>query len=285
MKDKKLYLTVKDHSVSGEEFQLLYNQDLEILETFPQPNSDKLPDYYKSEDYISHTDNKRNLFEKAYQYVKRISLKRKVKLINSFSTNGKTLLDIGCGTGDFLNIAQQHNWEINGIEPDEKARNIANNKTNNSVFGTEQLLKYKSKSFDVITLWHVLEHLPKLDEHISIFKKLLKTNGVLIIAVPNYKSYDAQHYKSYWAAYDVPRHLWHFSKNSISKLAGHNNMKVIKTLPMKFDAFYVCLLSQKYKSGIMNPLKAFWVALRSNIKANRNQEYSSLIYIIKNNEN
>ena len=200
MKDKKLYLTVKDHSVSGEEFQLFYNQDLEMLETFPQPNSDNLPGYYKSEDYISHTDNKRNLFEKAYQYVKLVSLKRKVKLINSFSSNGKTLLDIGCGTGDFLNAAHQNNWEINGIEPNEKARNIANNKTNNSVFGTEQLLNYKSKSFDVITLWHVLEHLPKLDKQISIFKKLLKSNGVLIIAVPNYKSYDAQYYKSFWAA-------------------------------------------------------------------------------------
>lgn len=285
MKEKKLYLTVKDHSVSGEEFQLFYNQDLEMLETFPQPTSDKLPSYYKSEDYISHTDNKRNLFEKAYHIVKRVSLKRKVKLINSFQLNGNTLLDIGCGTGDFLNAAQQKNWEINGIEPNEKARNIANKKTKNSVFATEQLLEYKPKSFDVITLWHVLEHLPNLEEHFSIFKKLLKSNGVLIIAVPNYNSYDAQHYKKDWAAYDVPRHLWHFSKTSILKLADCNNMKVHETLPMKFDAFYVCLLSEKYKSGIMNPFKAFWVALRSNLKASRNQEYSSLIYIIKNAEN
>lgn len=285
MKEKKLYLTVKDHSVSGEEFQLFYNQDLEMLETFPQPTSDKLPSYYKSEDYISHTDNKRNLFEKAYHIVKRVSLKRKVKLINSFQLNGNTLLDIGCGTGDFLNATQQKNWEINGIEPNEKARNIANKKTKNSVFATEQLLEYKPKSFDVITLWHVLEHLPNLEEHFSIFKKLLKSNGVLIIAVPNYNSYDAQHYKKDWAAYDVPRHLWHFSKTSILKLADCNNMKVHETLPMKFDAFYVCLLSEKYKSGIMNPFKAFWVALRSNLKASRNQEYSSLIYIIKNAEN
>jgi 2-polyprenyl-3-methyl-5-hydroxy-6-metoxy-1,4-benzoquinol methylase len=284
MEEKKLYLTVKDHSVSGEEFQLFYNKDFEMLETFPRPSLEKLPEYYKSEDYISHTDNKRNLFEQAYHFVKRVSLKRKVKLINSFQLNGKTLLDIGCGTGDFLNIAQQNNWEINGIEPNEKARNIANKKTNNSVFATEQLLKYKAKSFDVITLWHVLEHLPNLEEHFSIFKNLLKPSGILIIAVPNYKSYDAQYYKSYWAAYDAPRHLWHFSKNSISKLADRNNMEVIKTLPMKFDAFYVCFLSEKYKSGFMNPLKAFWIAWRSNLKANRNQEHSSLIYIIKNKE-
>lgn len=285
MKEKKLYLTVKDHTVSGEEFQLLYNQEMEMLETFPQPSSEKLPDYYISDDYISHTDNKRNLFERVYQFVKLISLKRKLRLINSFSLNDKTLLDFGCGTGDFLKIAQQNNWKVNGIEPNEKARQIANQKANNSVSGIEQLLKYKTNSFDVITLWHVLEHLSKPEEYISIFKKLLKTNGVLIIAVPNYKSYDAQYYKNFWAAYDAPRHLWHFSKLSISKLVAGYKMKVVKTLPMKFDAFYVSLLSEKYKSRIMNPFNAFWIGWRSNIKAKRNNEYSSLIYIIKNSEN
>ena len=279
---KKLYLTVKDHTVSGEEFQLIYNEDLEILETSPQPSLEKLPDYYKSEDYISHTDNKRNLFEKIYQLVKAISLKRKLKIINSLSHSNKTLLDIGCGTGDFLKIAKQDNWSVMGIEPNNRARTIANKKTNNLVFGNEKLQKLKPKSFDVITLWHVLEHLPDFDEQILIFKKLLKPKGILIIAVPNYKSYDAKCYQKFWAAYDAPRHLWHFSKNSISKLADQNAMKVIKILPLKFDAYYVSLLSEKYKTGIMNPFKSFWVAWLSNLKAKRNQEYSSLIYIIKN---
>lgn len=283
--EKKLYLTVKDHSVSGEEFQLLYNEDLEILETSPRPSIEKLPEYYKSEDYISHTDNKRNLFEHMYFLVKRISLKKKLRIINSYSSNGKKILDVGCGTGDFLKIAHQNNWEVTGIEPNERARKIANNKTKDKVYNTGELIKIKANSFDVITLWHVLEHLPKLDEQILIFKKLLKPDGALIIAVPNYKSFDAHYYRNFWAAYDAPRHLWHFSKNSISKLVGQKNMNVIKTLPLKFDAYYVCLLSEKYKTGFMNPLKAFWVAMRSNLKAKRNQEYSSLIYIIKNNEN
>lgn len=283
--EKKLYLKVKDYSVSGEEFQLFYNQEMEMLETHPQPSSPKFPDYYKSENYISHTDSKRNLFEKVYHFVKWISLKRKLRLINSFQSGTSDLLDVGCGTGDFLKIAQQNNWNVKGIEPNEKARKLANIKTNQSVFGNEQLLKFEPNSFDIITLWHVLEHLPKPEEHISIFKKLMRPDGVLIIAVPNFKSFDAQYYKNYWAAYDTPRHLWHFSKKSISKLAGFNKMEVIKILPMKFDSFYVCLLSEKYRSGIMNPLKAFWIACCSNFKAIKSGNYSSLIYIIKNNEN
>jgi len=282
MKDSNIFLKVKDHSVSGEEFRLVKNETFGFLETHPQPAEKNLSAYYKTEDYISHTDAKRNLLEKVYQIVRGVSLKRKLSLINSFSTEQKNLLDVGCGTGDFLQIAQNNNWQVFGIEPSEQARNIANQKTNDSVFDTKRLTKFEKQSFDVITLWHVLEHLPKLDEQIYILKNLLKENGTLVIAVPNYKSHDASHYQNFWAAYDVPRHLWHFSQSSITHLFATKNMKVVKALPMKFDAYYVSLLSEKYKSGFMNPFKAFWVGLKSNIKAKRSGEYSSLIYIIKN---
>lgn len=278
---KEIHIKVKDHSVSGENFELLFNRELEMLETFPKPSTDKLPGYYKSEDYISHTDAKRNVFEKVYHLVKRIALKRKLKLVNAVSGKGKSLLDVGCGTGDFLQVASNAGWEISGIEPNEQARDIANKKTNNSVFDTEQLSKFPSKSFDVITLWHVLEHLPELDQHLSIFKNLLKPEGALIIAVPNYKSYDAGIYKEFWAAYDAPRHLWHFSQTSLKKLGAKVNMNLINTAPMKFDAFYVSLLSEKYKSGKMNYVEGFWNGWRSNMKAKRSGEYSSLIYVFK----
>ncbi|MEH1007716.1 class I SAM-dependent methyltransferase [Winogradskyella sp. ECml5-4] len=281
-KTTRTYLTLKDHSVSKETFQLLYNKELDMLETYPQPEGEKLSEYYKSEDYISHTDTKRNLLEFAYHKVREISLKRKLKLINSFQSETKVLLDIGCGTGDFLQTALNNNWKVTGIEPNESARQIANSKTNNSVFSTEELLKLKPQSFDVITLWHVLEHLPNLEMHTALLKSLLKPNGTLVIAVPNYKSYDAEYYKNFWAAYDVPRHLWHFSKNSISKLFSKEHMALVKLLPMKFDAYYVCLLSEKYKSGVMNPIKAFWIGWQSNRKANRSKEYSSHIYVLKN---
>ncbi|MEP1489004.1 MAG: class I SAM-dependent methyltransferase [Algibacter sp.] len=278
-----IHLKVKDFSVSGEEFELIENSEYGFLETTPQPSSDKLPEYYKSEDYISHTDSQRNLFEKVYHLVRKISLKKKLSLINSYSEKSKNLLDVGSGTGDFLQIAQQNNWTVSGIEPNEEARGIANKKTNDSVFETEQLLKFKENSFDVITLWHVLEHLPNLEDHIKTFKKLLKPNGTLIIAVPNYKSFDAKHYKNFWAALDVPRHLWHFNRGAISKLVGKESMNVINIKPMLFDAFYVSLLSEKYKTGKMNPIKGFWIGLLSNIKSISTKEASSLIYSIKNN--
>ncbi|MCY1240886.1 Methyltransferase domain protein [compost metagenome] len=134
-------------------------------------------------------------------------------------------------------------------------------------------------------MWHVLEHVPNLEDQIKELKRLLKPNGSIIIAVPNFKSYDANHYKEFWAAYDVPRHLWHFSKTAIHKLFQKENIELVKILPMKFDSFYVSLLSEKYKTGKMNFVKAFFVGLKSNWKAKRNFEYSSHIYVLKSAKN
>ncbi|GGI56266.1 class I SAM-dependent methyltransferase [Winogradskyella haliclonae] len=275
------YITVKDHSVSGESFDLIPNEEQDILVTTPQPHADNLSKYYESEDYISHTDTKRNLLEHVYHLIRKRALKNKLSLINSFKTEEKTLLDIGCGTGDFLKTALEDDWKISGIEPNSDARNIANSKTGNKVFDSSKLSEFDANSFDVITLWHVLEHLPNLEEHLRIFNRLLKTNGHLIIAVPNYKCYDAEHYKSFWAAYDVPRHLWHFSQKGMKRIFEEKGLLLDKTYPMYFDSFYVSLLSEKYKSGFMNPFKAFWIGLRSNLKAKHSGEYSSLIYIFK----
>jgi 2-polyprenyl-3-methyl-5-hydroxy-6-metoxy-1,4-benzoquinol methylase len=273
---------IKDHSVSNEYFELKKNSKYGFLETTPLPDVSELVKYYETEEYISHTDSKRNLFEKVYHLVRNYAIKNKITLINKEQTKGQ-LLDIGCGTGDFLFAAKNNGWKVTGIEPNEKARNIANKKNNNSVFDNSQLNNLKENSFDVITLWHVLEHLPNLENDILIFKKLLKPSGSLIIAVPNYNSFDANYYKEFWAAYDVPRHLWHFSQNSIKSLFNNFNINLTNTLPMKFDAFYVSLLSEKYKSGKKNIFNAFYIGLRSNLKAFRSSEYSSLIYVFKNN--
>ena len=162
---------------------------------------------------------------------------------------------------------------------------IANKKTNNAVHHIGQLDYYSAQCFDVITLWHVSEHVSDLNSYISQLHKLLKDNGRLIVAVPNYKSYDAFYYKSFWAGFDVPRHLWHFSQTAISKLVRKHNMIVQETAPMIFDAYYVSLLSEKYKSGRMNPFKAFWIGWKSNVKAGKTNEYSSLIYELKHAKN
>ncbi|WP_374107995.1 class I SAM-dependent methyltransferase [Tenacibaculum aquimarinum] len=273
----KPYLTTKDYSVSKEVFELEKNEEFDMLVTIPVPKN--LSSYYESENYISHTDGKKGVFEKVYQLVKNYTLKRKLKLINSFNSEEKTILDIGAGTGDFLATCKNDNWQVLGIEPNKKAREIAASK---NITLQENISVVKNKKFDVITLWHVLEHVENLEEYIQQLKALLKENGTLIIAVPNYKSYDANHYKKYWAAFDVPRHLWHFSQTSISKLFSKENITIVKTLPMKFDSYYVSLLSERYKNGKMNPFKAFWIGFTSNRKAKKTNEYSSLIYVLKN---
>jgi len=269
---------VKDYSVSKEIFELHHNPEYDLLITFPKPSIEKLPSYYESEDYISHTDGKRSLFERIYHFIKNIALKNKVKLINAQTEKGK-LLDIGAGTGDFLVVAKNDGWLITGIEPSLKAKTIAINK---GVNFAENLSDLESNSFDVITMWHVLEHVPNLDEYILELKRLIKPTGTIIIAVPNFKSFDANFYGRHWAAFDVPRHIWHFSKTTIDKLFSEKNMKLVEVLPMKFDSFYVSLLSEKYKTGSMNFIRAFFVGLKSNLSAKKTKEYSSHIYIIKN---
>lgn len=273
------FSTVQDHSVSQEIFDLYYDSNLDMLVTHPQPSLDQLGKYYESDDYISHTDSKRTLFEKAYHIVKGIALKNKLNLINLEQSAKGAILDIGAGTGDFLAVAKQNGWSTTGIEPSPKAKSIATTKGISFVENTTDLANH---SFDVITMWHVLEHVPDLDFQIKELKRLLKPSGTLIVAVPNFKSFDAKHYGKFWAAYDVPIHFWHFSKKAIELLFAKENMKLKKVLPMKFDSFYVSLLSEKYKNGKMNFIKAFFIGLQSNLKAARTKEYSSHIYVLKN---
>lgn len=277
--NKKHFLTVKDFSVSQETFDLYHDENLDMLITHPQPALDVLGNYYESVDYISHTDSKRTLFEKAYHFVKGIALKNKLNLINTHQPLKGQILDIGAGTGDFLYVAIKDGWKTVGVEPSEKAKSIAKSKGVSFVEKTSEL---ESHTFDVITMWHVLEHVPNLEEQIKELKRLLKPSGTLIVAVPNFKSYDAKHYGQFWAAYDVPIHFWHFSKSAIHKLFEKENMLLDKLLPMKFDSYYVSLLSEKYKSGKMNYFKAIYIGMLSNWKAKQNFEYSSHIYVLKN---
>lgn len=277
--EDKSFISVKDFSVSGESFSLLLNEEYQILKTHPQPTLDKLGSYYEFEDYISHTDGKRTLFEKMYHFIKRKAIRDKVKLINSYQPVKGRILDIGAGTGDFLLECKNQNWDILGIEPNDKAKGIAVGK--GIKFG-DTIEKLESNSFDVITMWHVLEHVPDVEHQVAELKRLLKPSGTIIIAVPNFKSYDANYYKEFWAAYDVPRHLWHFSKTAIEKLFDKQNMNLEDIKPMWFDSFYVSLLSEKYKSGKMNFISGFFIGLISNVSGFFKKEFSSHIYVLKN---
>ncbi|MRI01099.1 methyltransferase domain-containing protein [Kriegella sp. EG-1] len=271
-----LFLKTKDHAVSGEEFELYHDAELDMLITRPQP--EELDQYYKSDNYISHTDASRTLTEKIYQIVKKFSLELKVRLINKYSENDKTLLDVGAGTGDFLAVAKHKGWSVFGVEPNWYARGKASEKEINLSGDLEAVMNRK---YQVITLWHVLEHLTDLENQILKMSSLLEDNGTMVIAVPNYKSYDAKYYKDFWAAYDVPRHLWHFSQDAIQRLFAKYQMEVVAKKPLFFDAFYVSLLSEKYKKSRLGFIKGVFIGLISNCLALFSKEYSSLIYIVK----
>jgi ubiquinone/menaquinone biosynthesis C-methylase UbiE len=273
-------LTVKDYLVTNEEFTLIYNSQKEMLLTNPQPEANQLSKYYESDDYISHTDNKKGIVSFLYQKVKKRALQNKLNLISSLKKDANNILDIGAGTGDFLKHIKSETRSVFGIEPNKKARALASKKGINL---EESIADFKGKTFDVITMWHVLEHVPNLEETIKKIEALLSPNGVLIIAVPNYNSFDAAYYKNYWAAFDAPRHLWHFSRNAMKKMFS-DNLIPLKTKPMIFDSFYVSLLSEKNKTGKQNLIKAFLIGLRSNISALKSKEYSSLIYCYKKRE-
>ena len=275
-----VYLKTKDHFYTQESFELQYIPEYDMLKTNPIPQN--LDDYYNHTEYISHTDQNKTFIDKIYKWIKTYSLKRKVNLINNLNCKSKNILDLGAGTGDFLKVAQSHGWSIYGVEPSKLAKEKAHKK---NVTLYNKLNELPKQKFDVITLWHVLEHIPTLEQTIIEIKAKLENEGYLIIAVPNYKSYDAKYYKQYWAAYDTPRHLWHFSKQSIRILFEDIGMKVLNIKPMLFDSFYVSLLSEKYKKGKTNYIMAFLIGLMSNIVGLFTIEYSSHIYILKNNKN
>lgn len=272
----KSYLKTKDFFLSQDEFELLYDEETDMLVTYPQPKD--LNYYYESNEYISHSDSTTTFFEKLYKLIKNHNLGKKLRLVENYVDAEKSLLDVGAGTGDFLAFAKKKAWEVEGVEPNKTAQAIANKK---GLVLHSDISLIDEKRFDVITLWHVLEHLPDLNGQIKKLTSMLKDGGTLFVAVPNYRSYDARHYGKYWAAFDVPRHLWHFSKNTITILFERNNFKLIKTKPMWFDSFYVSLLSERYKNGRKNWIKAFVIGGWSNIKGIFTKEYSSHIYILK----
>jgi ubiquinone/menaquinone biosynthesis C-methylase UbiE len=275
---------VKDHSVTGEFFTLVFDENLQCLKTTLQPSPTNLGIYYESEDYISHTDSKKNFIEKLYHAVRTYSLQQKFKLIAAQTTkradSAGTILDIGCGTGDFLKTMETNGWDITGFEPNSKAAQIAKSKGLNLM---NDLSYVPDNYFDVITMWHVLEHVADLENQIKELHRLIKPNGLIIIAVPNFKSFDATYYKSNWAAFDVPRHLWHFSADSIKHLFGRVGIELLQVKPMYFDSFYVSLLSGKYKNGFTNYVSGFVIGMLSNLVGMFTKEYSSQIYILKRN--
>ncbi|WP_245566876.1 class I SAM-dependent methyltransferase [Christiangramia portivictoriae] len=275
LEEAEIILKCKDHLVSQESFSIR-EAEPGILCTYPIPEN--LAVYYESENYISHTDSNETLQDRIYQYIKSKMFSRKAQWIEQ-ETAGCKLLDYGAGTGDFLNFMQNRNWNVVGVEPNENARSLALEK---GIGVKSELDELENTKFDVITLWHVLEHIPNYKEILTKLKSRLNKNGLLVIAVPNYKSYDAFYYQSHWAAWDVPRHLWHFSRDGISKIMESHDLIKVCEKPLIFDSFYVSLLSEKNQNASASKVNAFWRGLISNLKARSTGEYSSIAYFYRN---
>jgi 2-polyprenyl-3-methyl-5-hydroxy-6-metoxy-1,4-benzoquinol methylase len=275
-------MQVKDYSVSGETFAIWLCEDCTLRFTQDVPDKTEIARYYKSDDYISHTNTSRGFINQLYLNVRNITLRLKCNTVKKH-TKLKTgaVLDVGAGTGAFLKHMQSEGWTVTGIEPDPGARQVAKQTFGLDLQPFDQLHELPEQSFDAITLWHVLEHVHNLQAYMGFLKSLLKPGGKLFVAVPNYQSVDAGIYRLSWAAYDVPRHLYHFSPKAIQVLMQKHGLKVLFQKPMWFDAFYISLLSSKYKNGSTSWISGISNGLRSNSAALfRNERCSSLLYII-----
>ena len=277
-------LHTKDYSLTTEDFQIIQCANCTLEYTDPAPSKEAIAPYYNFPSYISHTDTKEGLVNQIYHKVRNHTLTQKTNWVQSLFTGHKgQLLEVGAGTGAFAHSMLNKGWKVTALEPDAASRQKALENYNINLLPIEELFQLEPAKYEVITLWHVLEHVHDLNTYMKTFHSLLKPNGRLIIAVPNYKSYDAGFYKNFWAAYDVPRHLYHFSPLSMHYLAKKHKMSIVQKLPMWFDSFYVSLLSEKYKqSGMIGMMRAFFVGCISNLIALRNADRgSSIIYEIK----
>lgn len=275
-----MFLETRDYFLTGEEFKIQQCDHCMFKFVNPRPDPDEIVRYYQSENYISHDAQSKNLFNRAYKIAREFSIRKKYNIVKQHVSSG-TILDIGCGTGEFLYYCKSRGYDVSGVEPNEKAMQYA--RQVNGLTITENLFSLEANSvkFNGVTLWHVLEHLHALNESLITIKGLLAPGGILIIAVPNCNSWDAHRYGKYWAAYDVPRHLYHFTEETLKILIEKHGFKVNKVLPQKLDAYYVTMLSEKYLTGRSNYVKSLFLGLWSNFQARmQNRGHSSQIFVL-----
>jgi 2-polyprenyl-3-methyl-5-hydroxy-6-metoxy-1,4-benzoquinol methylase len=275
------FLKGKDYFLTGEEFVIVECSACGFRFTNPRPDEKEITRYYDSPDYIAHDAGKETLLTAIYKSIRKITIRNKYSLVKKYSS-GKVIMDIGCGTGEFLYYCRKKNYLTTGIEPNVKARTFATDILKLNVYNENKLFDFPPATFDVVTMWHVLEHVHKLNERLRLIKLLLKPGGILIVAVPDSDSWDALKYKHAWAAYDLPRHLYHFTQTSVKQLVNKNGLDVTGIVPLKFDAFYISLLSEKYSSGKQNYFNALKNGILSNLNGRKNKKnYSSMVYICK----
>jgi SAM-dependent methyltransferase len=277
----KSFITCTDFLVSGEQFEIRECSGCGFKFTANAGDEESIGKYYQSEEYISHSNTSKGLVNSVYHRVRSYMLGRKSRLVEKATKkkSGK-ILDVGTGTGFFLNEMKTHGWQVSGTEKSSDARAFAQKKFGLKIDEPAQLFQFENDNYDAITLWHVLEHIHRLDENMQTFSSLLKRDGKLIIAVPNHTSYDARHYKEYWAAWDVPRHLWHFGPEQMKLFGEKHGFQLQSFHTMPFDSFYVSLLSEKYKKSKLALFKGLMHGKISWLKSLANKsKCSSVIYV------
>ncbi len=283
------FIKAKDYTVSNDYFTINQCIKCKFKFTNPRPSLNEISPYYLSENYISHSDTSKGFVNSLYKIVRQYTINQKVRLINNYVPKGSSVMDYGAGTGAFLYALSKSGFSTIGVEPSEQARAKAYSEYGIELIGVDNLQQFDKQSINCITLWHVLEHVHSLKETLGAFHSLLTSNGYLIIAVPNADSFDANHYKKYWAAYDVPRHLYHFNIATMKTLMSSANFVHLKTIPMPFDSTYVSILSEKYiaqegvvKNSVKEIVKGVFWGLSSNLKGIGDiKNFSSLIYIFR----
>ena len=271
---------VTDYFLSKQVFTLVKCNSCGFTYLNNRPSADEASSFYKSTDYVSHSATKKGLVNKLYNRVRKYTLSKKEKMLRKHAA-GKKLLDYGCGTGHFLHYCKSKGWDVSGIEPDPDARGYGIREFGLQISDIESINSLPENSFDLICSWHVFEHVYEAEELIRSFHRILKENGRLVLAVPNALSWDAGHYKEFWAAYDVPRHIWHFDPPTLSRFVSLHGFTPVQSRGMKFDAYYISLLSEKYKRGRSSLFCGFFNGLRSNLKACRSGNYSSFITVFR----
>jgi SAM-dependent methyltransferase len=281
-KDLDFLIEPRDWRGSDERFKIVECRGCSFKITNPRPADEDLGAYYPSDSYVSHTDRPKGLFDRIYFEVQKRNQRDKLRKIQAFCTSG-SLLDYGCGAGSFMAFMQQNAWEVTGVEINDEAAQIARERTD-ALVQAPDVHQMEKERWDVITLWHVLEHLSELEERMAEFESGLKKGGHLFLALPNNAAHDAKVFGSDWAAWDVPIHLWHFDRKSMHQLANRFKLEWTDTLPMPFDSYYVSMISAKNQKNPLWPLKGLTTGYSSNRRAIRTGEASSLIYVLKKPE-
>lgn len=282
-KDFTFHLTCKDYFTGSESFDILKCNNCGFLFTHNPPPESDIGRYYNTVEYISHSDTKKGLINFLFHSVRNLMLLRKRNIVSAVTRkNSGTLMDIGCGTGYFPAFMKRNGWDVTGLEVNEKAREYAKEKFNLNILTEDEFWSFKAGTFDCITLWHVLEHFHDPAKYLERIKTMLKEEGICIIAIPNSDSFDAKIYGKYWAAYDVPRHLWHFNPSNFKLFSEKNGFVVDRISSLPFDIFYISILSAKYLGSkltfITGLLRALPFALFSLFRIEKS---SSVIYILR----